>query len=61
MMGHRERLTNHDEWSAFSSWRQVTIWNHGELRLVKRRMNKRIRARAKVELRVWRESDGTGD
>ena len=57
MMGHRERLTNYDEWSAFSSWRKVTGWNHGELRLVKRRMNKRIRARAKAELRVWRESD----
>lgn len=54
MMGHRERLTNHDEWSAFSSWRKVTIWNHGELRLVKRRMNKRIRAQARQELRGWR-------
>lgn len=51
MMGHRETLKKHDEWSAFSSWRKVTIWNHGELRLVKRRMNKRIRSAARANLR----------
>ena len=54
MMGHRERLVKHEEWSAFTSWRGVVIWHPRELRLLKRRMNKRIRAAARQELRGWR-------
>lgn len=54
MMGHREWLKKWDEWNAFTGWRKVTGWNPGELRLVKRRMNKRIRAKARQELRGWR-------
>ena len=51
MMGHRERLANYWEWSAFTSWRKVEPWKPGQLRQIKRWHNKRIRRKAKRTLR----------
>lgn len=49
MMGHREKLVSGDEWDAAHQYsRGILFWQRGQLKHIKRRMNKRARREAKV-------------
>ena len=49
--GGREPARNADEIDWTTPWRRVLFWQRGESKKVKRRMNKRGRARTRQELR----------
>jgi hypothetical protein len=51
MMGRRQRLIDGWEWDWVSiGWRRVMNWKPGEGKRIKRKMNKRARRKAKMEL-----------
>lgn len=51
MMGRRQILKCMDEYDALSKqWRRGKPWAPGDLRRIKRRMNKRVRAEARREI-----------
>lgn len=51
MMGHRSKLTNGDEFDAFSRWRRILCYMQrpGIVAKIKRQHNKRIRKEARQE------------
>ena len=51
MMGHRGRLHGAAEWDALTMWRKHLHWKPGEIKIIKRRYNKRQRKIAATEIR----------
>lgn len=47
-MGHREHLSDGDEWDALTRGKRFYIWRAGDRKQIKRRFNRRIRRLAKA-------------
>ncbi len=43
------RCIDGDEVDAFTAWRKRCIWRAGDIRKIKRRFNKRVRAKGRRE------------
>lgn len=46
----KRRMTNGDEYDAFTRWRAVHIWQPGQLKRIKRRAGKRERRDARAAI-----------
>lgn len=51
MMGHREKLISGDEYDALTRWHHYLCWRPGERKYFKRKVNRRIRAKTRLELK----------
>lgn len=52
MMGHRERLIDGAEQDALTRWKNVYHWRPGVRKWIKRKVNRRARAKAKRQVQV---------
>ena len=56
MMGRRLRLRGGDEWDVVTGWRRVLHWRAGEVKKIKRKMNRRERKDGRRECKAYRQA-----